>query len=1345
MFREVLECVLEFVGSHSEQYGCSGKELLSFVSNDALPYHGLVDHASLRQMVLDLLLSESSEVSVKRDGNPVVPSELLNGTVPYEQCTFYPSMALQEKTLGVSLRFKNTRIAVNYACDNLVTGVRRFQNSAAGEDERRPSEGGLGGGIRRLLREQWLRVFYVCVDEGAPVVPYLFPHFATPPPPNQPKQHLRPLEAYLARRRGELQPPLIAIDPLVARQIVLSSPERRLVFEDAIHAIFAGHGHELPVMDGRRMYLALRRMLRAGGLRIAIAPIFIRKSKRNVRVVVANSSPDASDADDDDDDDDDNDGEDDDSNMSGASNSSDEDDNDADEGNDDSKEHGGGAAADLNVDAKRNNESFGIDPSYPLSLQLAKEAERRPLVMESVLPRVALYDLRATTNELLRFARQFEERWETIESTKVLSAHSKAFTRLLRPKGWGDDRHGSADKMSSVEGKELDLVKGVSSWAVNKVMEALRVAPLQALLLNDLLRIVNRRTLGRVIPFLRDKGLVATTGLSTPKGRRLGVVTIAGVELTAELRAKLMHSHLDGASVRVQKRKRSIALVKHLPDPKEGDEDDSASAAVATKPCPRSVRLVAKVTMVRNGYSRIGLFRLSRLHLELWRLWFALRQTPGTPMTVERVLQEMSFSSFCIIVGVADVDVGEYVGGRSMESCLWGTPIRRLPPSLQDRCRRSGVQPLLHSLAGLQSKGLLVCERSLVAYLDVPLAEVSIALVSTALDERRRRHIFCDGTDMTPQDTCRAVLNFWSESWTTAALTHEPFRAMELISEVVATEPNLSNAQLIALSRLLRIDPGILAEHVLQRQGVVRARKRTLRDVIQVEEYNKRRGEGHRASCTRRRIEVNGVTMAEALGAILQSEQPYFGLANLQRLVRGYSKELCSSRYDPQRKRVHGSIQTLIQVLMNVIERQQQSGMPPAVHSVMTSVLSPNFSLAPDDGEQRASEPEDGVPTGPDIQENSAMDASHGVPCEALQDVLRMILLTDEAHYDAIAAKALLAQFPEEEQLRCIDWLFKFPSFRTRSGGSGRIPRIELSPIFTFVPATLATTVTHCQSRASNFLQEITTSLLFTSPPNCQRWCVPPFAVTENTTGRDSLCQAPRLVEQPSMNLDSFAEEIREQKGLRVLRLPRFAWPSHPAAAPKTTLPPGVAAANATVIPEAVSAATSTRTKTEPYPARALLRPWRHLNHLELRDIPVDSAPSVEQVIMARSASATPKNEGLPLPRFPSIFHHVDGSFHEFVWRSFLFALYSLVHHFPGITKEQLVQRLKVSGLVSDASCHVALEFLKASLVIVARRVLVPCDGEVQSPFSRSGAACKYSECYFCTVSRDGPWRIMEL
>ncbi|KEG05711.1 hypothetical protein DQ04_19111010 [Trypanosoma grayi] len=113
--------------------------------------------------------------------------------------------------------------------------------------------------------------------------------------------------------------------------------------------------------------------------------------------------------------------------------------------------------------------------------------------------------------------------------------------------------------------------------------------------------------------------------------------------------------------------------------------------------------------------------------------------------------------------------------------------------------------------------------------------------------------------------------------------------------------------------------------------------------------------------------------------------------------------------------------------------------------------------------------------------------------------------------------------------------------------------------------------------------------------------------------------------------------------------------------------------------------------------------------------------------------------------RFPSIFHHVDGSFHEFVWRSFLFAVYSLVHHSPGITEEQLVQRLKASGLVSSSACRVALEFLKASLVIVARRAVVPCGDAVQSPFAAPAAACQQRECYFCTVQQEGPWRIIEL
>ncbi|RNF20331.1 uncharacterized protein Tco025E_03818 [Trypanosoma conorhini] len=1337
MFGEILECVLEFIGSHSEQYGCSGAELLSFVSADVLPYYGLADHATLRQMVLDLLLSESGEVSVRRSGKPVAPSELTSGTVAYDQCAFCPSLALQEKTLGVSLRFKNVRAAVNYACDNLVTGVRRFQNSAAAgrQRDRRPAVAGLGIGIRRLLREQWLRVVYVCGAEEAPLAPYLLPHFAAPPPRlNQPQRRLRPLEAYLARRRGELRPPRFILDPAVARQIVVASPERRLVFEDAVHAIFAAHGHAVPALDGRKTRFALRRMLLSAGLRVVVASVLVRHRRHRVRVVAADRAPAAAGNDSDDDDDGDDGGDD----LSGASSAGDEDNDDNDEeedGDEDDEEDDDEAAA----GGKGGDALFCVDPACPLALQVAKEAERRPLAVESVLPRVTLYDMRATRNELHRFTRQFEERWGTIESTNVLSRHSKAFTRLLRPKGWGDARAGGNGGCSAAaqEGEGAKLAKGVSSWAANRVMEALRASPAQALVLPDLSRIVDRRTLGRVIPYLRGQGQLATTGVTSSKGRRIGIVAVAGVELTEETRAALMQSYLDGISAREQKRQQSTLLLQHLPEPAEGGVGHSAAAAAIARSSARSARLVAKVTMVRNGYSRVGLFRLSRVHVELWRVWCALGQAPGTPMTLARVLQEMSLSSFCITVGVADVDVAEYVGGASPQSCAWGTPLRRLPPSLQEHCRRSGVQPLLHSLAGLQAQGLVLSEASLAAHLDVPLAEVSIALAAAAFDRQQRRHVFCDGAGTTPQDTCRAVLNFWGESWAAAALAQEPHRAVGLIRGVVATEPNLSNAQLIALARLLRIDPGILAEHVLQRQGALRARKRTLRDAMQAEEYERGRGDPRRASHPRRRVEVSGATMAETLETILQSDEPQRGLERLQALVRRHSKSVHFSRYNPYSTRVHGSVQTLVQSIMRAVQGGQ-GGRAAAVQSV----VSPNFAAAPDvavgseeEEEEEKEKEEERRPAAAAVEEDA--------PSEALQDLLRMILLSDEAHYDAVAAAALLAQFPEEERRRCIDWLLAFPSFRIRSGGPGRLPRIELSPILTFVPAALVTTVTHGQSPASTLVQDLTAALLCTPQSNCRRWCVPPVAAAEPAEACDLLRRAPRLVEQPSVNLDSLAEEIREQKGLGVLRLPRFAWPSHPAAARKTPLPPATPAVNAAA---AVAAAAATRHTVEPYPARGLLRPWRQLRHLELRDIPVDAPPSAAQVAMARAAIVAPR-EGSPALRFPSIFHHVDGSLHEFVWRSFLFALYSLVHHSPGITEEQLLQRLQASGLVSGASCRVALEFLKASLVIVGRRVLLPCGGEVQSPFSAAAAAaaCRYTECYFCTVAQGGPWRIMEL
>ncbi|ORC86188.1 uncharacterized protein TM35_000302280 [Trypanosoma theileri] len=1411
MFQETIETVLEFIGSHSEQYGCSGVELLSFVSSDVLPYYGLAGHNTLQRTVLDLLINEGGSFTVKCGGKVVTATELMAAPIPYNDCTFFPTLELQEKTLGISLRHKNVRAAVNYACDHFVTGFRRYQN-VKGKAGERTSVSGLGIGIRQLLREQWLRVLYVCENETAPMVPYLVPHFAAPPTYEQVTKRRSPMETYLARRREEQRPPFLPIDLCVARRIIMSSPEQKLVFEDAIHAIFAAHGQEVPKRDGRKMRFALRRMLTAAGLSVVRGSIVVRRRERSVWVVVPNSGPVVSDdSDGNSDDENENASDDDNDDETSSGEESGEDSGDDDHNNNENEEHRNTTTPKVSLTktgttntTRKKSDFFCVDPSYPLALQVVKVAEQQPIALESILPRVILYDFRATTQEVHRITRQYEERWGTIESSNVLSSHSKAFTRLVRPKGYDETRQSQINNNTNTITNNNDhnentvdtlLPKGVSQWAVNTVMEALRSAPLQALSLFELMRSVDRRTLRRVLPYLRDEGRLTTSGITLANSRRVGIVALAGVELTTEKRMKIEQAYLNSLSARKEKRQQSKVMLQHLPEPTEGGVGRSAAAVAIAKSTAKSSRLVAKLTMVRNGYSRVGLFRLSRLHIELWRIWCALQRSPGDSLTLEEILQEMTLSSFCIIVGLADIDVGKYINTQSLStgSCtLWGTSLRRLPPTLQQHCRRSGVQPLLHSLAGLQTQSLVLSDTSLAAYLDLQLSDISITLAETACDRQNRMHTFYSSGDpnknqvsnngnsstaTTPQQTCHALLSFWGDWWVTVTPPRESTRRAALIREISLTEPNLSNVQLVALSRLLRMDCGVLAEYLLQRQGMVHARKRTLRDVMQGEETDLIRHGGHNTNTMpRRRIEVNGVTMAEALDVAMHTDEPKRGFTRLLTLVRRYGKPLQVSSYNPYNSCVHGSMKTLMQCIVDTTEKSTSSSTPTGLQATVASVVSPNLSAAPCSTEAKEKR---AVETSPPAVETNTDAIAANVeatpsekkeqpvePDETLQDIIRMILLTDEAHYDAVAANALLSHFSEEDQQRCIEWLLRFPAFRTRSGGSGRLPRIELSPVLSFIPAAVAACVTHRGSASATLVHDMATGLLFTPHSNCQRWCMPPFTMTEDVREMEWMRRAPRLVEQPSLDLSSLAEGIREQKGLAVVRLPRFVWPSPAAASTaKTTLTSlsssssttastnnTTSAGNTNTVPKALPTAASMRQGVEPYPARGLLRTWSRLQHLELRDIPVDPPPSLEQVAVARAAVLTPEKTktSSSSSRYPSIFHHVDGAFHEFLWRSFLFAVYTLIHQSPGITESQLMQRLRGGGLVSSVSCRLALDFLKQSLVIVARCTVLPSERGSPSPFATTTAAvgettCQEQECYFSTVPQEGPWNVMTL
>lgn len=152
---------------------------------------------------------------------------------------------------------------------------------------------------------------------------------------------------------------------------------------------------------------------------------------------------------------------------------------------------------------------------------------------------------------------------------------------------------------------------------------------------------------------------------------------------------------------------------------------------------------------LRNGQARPAACRAGRLHLELWRQCYRrvggdnrrsesvmsdsaqhgrssvgdddniakppFDDTPASNVSVsaayawrtcvmsaEEVWREMSLSTFCVVVGLAAVDVGQ-----ERDDIPWGRAIGQLDPIWQAWCRERGTAPFLHALSMLERRELI--------------------------------------------------------------------------------------------------------------------------------------------------------------------------------------------------------------------------------------------------------------------------------------------------------------------------------------------------------------------------------------------------------------------------------------------------------------------------------------------------------------------------------------------------------------------------------------------------------------------------------------------------------------
>ncbi|AIN96457.2 hypothetical protein LPMP_130270 [Leishmania panamensis] len=272
--------------------------------------------------------------SSRRDGDP--------NTLLF----FTPSHALRERVMGFSITNEKLEMVSSFIAENAVLGWDRLPSTPA--FKARYKNYLVGSGLKWLRRMHKVTLVYMYHEPSRGVVYRFFPHFALPLTEREKKGHLTwvagagsdgrapspsredeqlygewgrdsggcdgralsatastasapllqqrctcrshyPLDHYYARkRRQEAAFPGVAFDLQLVRQLVQQSPERRLLMQDAVHAILAAHGLFLTRWEdfSRTERMHLRRLMSVAGLSIVVASVTLRGHLRELRIVI---------------------------------------------------------------------------------------------------------------------------------------------------------------------------------------------------------------------------------------------------------------------------------------------------------------------------------------------------------------------------------------------------------------------------------------------------------------------------------------------------------------------------------------------------------------------------------------------------------------------------------------------------------------------------------------------------------------------------------------------------------------------------------------------------------------------------------------------------------------------------------------------------------------------------------------------------------------------------------------------------------------------------------------------------------------------------------------------------
>lgn len=1501
MFHEAVDHVLRFIGTRPYDVGCSSTELGDYINEDVIPYFGFTSNEVLCSSIMRLAIDrhfQEMKIVKKNANDGVLGSTSANGNNTNQSdthtcCTksevlrlldessviistlaateqrkkssafilvIFPLAILSERIFGFSLRLGVDREGMRHVCHHAIEGVDPMG-----------SKGGkylVSRGIKAFLSTGVVQVVFLLDVKNQILYKRFFPFFALPKPSLLEAQQgqngfssLQPLDHFFQRSRrcpSVVVAPkspfssLVVLNLSLIKHIISTSPERKLLLQDAVDSVLKAHRcipfryHELPhTMKGRLVSL-----FEAAGLRVVIAQMTTaRGSVRQLKLVIPEEDwevfKDEQRLQ---------------KNVGGGvkkEQESDESASSSDEDETNQNEDVGQAdrkGSDENVLEqdqllKAAQLPFFSSPDFPRAVQFCKEAERRPIALVGSYPHVRLANQRPTARYLYQLVLRYHEMSNTINRCSgVLSG--KQFSLVFYPK---DESTPETEQASEVTMKQepledpqssdtvtTKLPPGLSSYSVTKVMNALESSTTKTVTFGYLASLLDITTLRRrVLPYLKEIGKIQTSGYTPPKHRRrIGIISLAGVELTEELKAQVVEEYeAAGALATASSLGKASVSIDKLPEMFSADPTSDARGKIEnTVSTAKVLGTMNRIFMCRNGYSRHGVHRAGRLHMELWRQYYQRTmdavengKESGVDLkhmrtSLEETYTNMSLSTFCVVIGMPQVDLGVFkelnqspnardpVSPPVLGQLQWSTKIADLSPSLREWCITQGTVTFCNAIKELASRNLIRCiKRNQVVVLNpllvISLHEIEVVLEPQGFVDQVKYTFYDENEEYTAGRTAHALLLYWEYIWKN--VTHHPFlyysQSRQHI-DVAELEKHLTLAKTIVASKFFRLDVSVLGELVFQRCGrrIPRKRRNRFTDFFLDSNEAKKSKTSVKIGITALdrstsmvtrigRVDVTGETVSRVIRVALESDMPINNIVLVTSAVSRATRKnqstnplltvynrlsrasvyhlahltrLATAKYFSELENP-GKRQNA--VARNAKEEQEE------LHQALRRILSPDVANDTNDTTLSrenpdplqdvlvASEQETNVSDEKTYQTQSLADSSTSPAAEnsiseelfeVLLDAFRCILLTDQSHYKPNVAKELIGAFPPMEVARARRYLLQKRCF-TRGNARGRIPLITLSEGLSIIsPATIRRLPNPCTNTLLahdwvNTWEEITVATRGVE----QHSMVPPRPGStihqesvNGDRGRDDGENLPllRMKKRPktvdvrlSEPIQLHAQQLMQSDDMLVsLNCPSFSFSNVAFAldgqhcAEKRVNEKSLRKTTRILYPARImtySVKEVTTGSPSRVPRRAIL--------MAADNCPGDPSPSeqqkqaVEKMIESIKNGVTPSScsnstADCPLP-YPSIFHHVDGASHQYVWKIFLEVLLRYVSRVPGISYNNLKEVITEDGVIGRRSFDAGIMHLLHCGDLIAREMWTPSsqtlgtDNESsQSPFA---------------------------